>query len=161
MIALVYKGSKAGPRTSIKAYRPLTILKLDYKLLAKAMARRFGDSLNTVIDTTQTAFLPGRWIGDNVLQHLEEVDYLERNRIPGVIAFLDFEKAYDVVDRDWVYACMAAMGFGPVAIRWVRLLLTSTRTCCRFNGFHTREFPVLTGVAQGSPLSPALYVIAA
>ena len=161
IIVLVYKGAKAGPRTSVACYRPLTMLNCDYKILAKAIANRFGPALNFVIDRTQTAFLPKRWIGDNVLQHLEEIDYLEATRQPGVIAFLDFEKAYDAISRPWVFQCMQGLGFGPRAIQWVRLLLNGTRACCRFNGFHSREFGVLCGVAQGSPLSPALYIIAA
>lgn len=161
IIVLVYKGAKAGPRTRAACYRPLTMLNCDYKLLAKALALRFAAPLSCVVDPTQTAFLPGRWIGDNVLQHLEEVDYLEATRNPGVVAFVDFEKAYDVVSRPWVLECMGGLGFGPRAQRWVKLLLHGTRACCRVNGFHTRDFAVRSGVAQGSPLSPLLYVIAA
>lgn len=159
VVVLVYKG--AGPRSDVACYRPLTMLNADYKLLAKAMARRFSPALSQVIDPTQTAFLSDRWIGDNVLQHLEEVDCLEASRQPGVIAFLDFEKAYDAISRPWVVRCMQALGFGPLAVRWVRLLLEGTRARCRFNGFHTRDFEVLSGVAQGSPLSPALFIMAA
>ncbi len=161
IIVLVYKGAKAGPRTQSRCYRPLTMLNCDYKILAKAMACRFSRPLCSVIDATQTAFLPGRWVGDNVLQHLEEVDHLEAIRCPGAIAFVDFEKAYDATSKPWVLDCMRRMGFGPLAVRWVRLLLHGTRACCRINGFHTREFAVLSGLAQGSPLSFALYLIAA
>ncbi len=75
IIALVYKGTGAGPRTCVTSYRPLTLLNSDFKLLAKAMAIRFSHPLNSVIDPTQSAFLPERWIGDNVLFHLEEIDY--------------------------------------------------------------------------------------
>ncbi len=66
-------------------------------MLAKAMAIRFAHPLNSVIDPTQSAFLPERWIGNNVLFHLEEIDYSEFTRRPGAIAFLDFAKADDVV----------------------------------------------------------------
>ena len=160
-VVLVYKGSKAGPRSQVASYRPLTMLNSDYKLMAKVLALRFARPLCSVIDPTQTAFLPDRWIGDNVLQHLEEIDYLEVTRNPGVLAFIDFEKAYDRISRPWVEACMEGQGFGPRAVRWVRLLHRGTRARCRFNGFHTRDFAVRSGVAQGSPLSPALYLIAA
>jgi hypothetical protein len=40
------------------------------------------------------------------LFHLEEVEYLDVEKQPGCIAFLDFEKAYDRIDRDWVFACI-------------------------------------------------------
>lgn len=161
VVVLLYKGAKAGSRALVKNYRPITLLNCDYKLLALALARRFSCPLASIIDPTQTAFLPGRWIGDNILMHLEEIDYLEETQQPGVIAFVDFEKAYDVTSRPWVTSCMRALGFGPVAIGWVMLLLRDTRARCRFNGWHTRDFMVCSGVAQGSPLSPVLYVIAA
>ena len=35
-----------------------------------------GPALQHVVDRTPTAFVPGRWIGDKVLCHLEEVEYL-------------------------------------------------------------------------------------
>ena len=75
----------------------------------------------SVVDGTQTASLPGRWIGDNILAHLEEAEYLEAAREPGCIAFLDFSKAYDL-DRHWLMQCMGALGLGPSAQRWVQLL---------------------------------------
>ena len=47
-------------------------------------------------------------------------------------------------------------------MRWVRLLLEGTRGQVVFNGGHvSREFDIPSGCAQGSPLSPLLYVIAA
>jgi hypothetical protein len=159
LVVMVYKGK--GSRQLLASYRPLTLLCCDYKILAKAITLRFAGPLGTVVDETQTAFIPGRWIGDNVLFHLEEVDYLDVAQQPGCIAFLDFEKAYDRVDRGWVVACMGALGFGPVAISWVQLLLRGTVARCLFNGWRTAAFSVRSGVAQGSPLSPLLYVIAA
>ena len=46
-----------------------------------------------VADPTQTAFVLGRWIGDNVLCHLEEVEYLQQTGQPGCMIFLDFSKS--------------------------------------------------------------------
>ena len=72
VISLLYKGK--GSPSLLDSYRPITLLNTDYKLLAKALATRFGPAMQHVIDPTQTAFVPGRWIGDNVLSHLEEVE---------------------------------------------------------------------------------------
>ena len=161
VVTLVYKGAKAGPRTRTASYRPITLLNCDYKILAQALTMRLAPPLRSVIDPTQTAFIPGRWIGDNVLMHLEEIDYLERTQHSGVIVFIDFEKAYDKISREWALDCLRVLGFGDVARRWVAMLLAGTRARVRVNGFHTRDFSVASGVAQGSPLSPILYVVAA
>jgi hypothetical protein len=160
LITLLYKG-KGLPTDSAASYRPLTMLCCDYKILARAMVQRIVRPLDTVVDLTQTGFLPGRWIGDNTMFHIEEVDYLHRVQSPGCIVFLDFEKAYDRVDRGWLYKCMTAFGFGPRAVAGVRLLLQGTCARVLYNGHHSRTFPVNRGLAQGSPLSPLLYVLIA
>ena len=155
-ITLLHKQGK--DKTLPDSYRPITLLNVDYKLTARVIARRLGPALNTVVDPTQTAFLPDRWIGDNVSAHLEEMNYLEEAGEPGVVVFLDFEKAFDRVDRDFTAACLARLGFGPHLQRWVSLLHTNTRALVNVNGHHTRRFPIRCGVFQGSPLSPLLYV---
>lgn len=158
-ITLLHKG-KGGDRAAPASYRPITLLNTDYKLLARVITRRLAEPLASVIDPTQTAFLPGRWIGENVLAHLEEVDYLLAAREPGVQVFLDLEKAYDRLDRGWLMRCLAALGLPPAAMRWVRLLHGGTQATVAMNGWATQVFPVNSGVFQGSPLSPLLYVAA-
>ncbi|BDA42525.1 probable LINE-1 retrotransposable element ORF2 protein at C-terminar half [Coccomyxa sp. Obi] len=108
-IILLYKG-KGADRASPASYRPITLLNTDYKLAARTVASRLGPVLNQVVDPTQTGFLPKRWVGDNVLAHLEEISYLQDTQQPGVIVFLDFEKAFDRLDRAWIEQCMAAVG---------------------------------------------------
>ena len=159
VISLLHKGK--GSPSLLDSYRPITLLNTDYKLLAKALANRFGPAMQHVIDPTQTAFVPGRWIGDNVLSHLEEVEYLQQTGQPGCMVFLDFSKAYDRLDRQWVSRCMASMGFGQRACKWVSIMLHSTTATAAFNGWQSASFPEASGVQQGSPLSPLLYVIAA
>ena len=113
-----------------------------------------------MVDSTQTGFLPQRWIGDNIFAHLETIDFHQYSQQPGVLLFLDFEKAFDRLDRPWMERCMAAVGFGAGAQRWVSLLHVGTTARVAFNGWHTARFPVQSGVFQGSPLSPLLFVLA-
>ena len=165
LITLIHKGG-GKPRADPASYRPITLLNCDLKIVAATLSRRFGAVLDSVVDSTQTAFVPGRDIADNVLLHLEEIDYLQEVGVQqgqqGCILFLDFEKAYDRLDRGWLFRCMEAMKFPESSIRWVRLLLAGTQGQIVFNGGHTsRVFDIPSGCAQGSPLSPLLYVIAA
>ena len=76
LITLIYKGG-GKQRSDPASYRPITLLNCDLKIVAKVLARRFGPALESIIDGTQTAFVPGRDIADNVLLHLEEIDYVE------------------------------------------------------------------------------------
>jgi len=71
-VSLTFKGTPSKPLADdrVENYRPITLLDADYKLVTKAIALRLGPALDSIIDDTQTAFLPGRWIGDNVLCHM-------------------------------------------------------------------------------------------
>ncbi|MFY7873476.1 MAG: reverse transcriptase domain-containing protein [Limnohabitans sp.] len=159
-ITLLYKG-KGLPRDQVASYRPITLLNTDYKIVARALACRWGPAADEVVDPTQTAFIPNRWIGDNVLAHLEEIDFCQACQVEGTILFIDSAKAYDRLDVDWLLRCLQHLGFGPNARRWVSLLHCNRQACVRFNGWRTAPFPIASGVAQGSPLSPLLYVLAA
>lgn len=160
VVIMLHKGA-GKPRDDLANYRPITLLNCDVKLVAKVMVQRWGVPLSTVVDTTQTAFVPGRWIGDNVLFHLEAVEYFPAVGASHCMVGIDFEKAYDRVDRGWLWRCMAGVGLPPAAVRWAKLLLAGTEGVAVFNGHDSARFPILAGCAQGSPLSPLLYVVAA
>ena len=159
-ITLLYKG-KGLDRALPASYRPITLLTTDYKLAARVMADRLGPLLNHVIDSTQTGFLPQRWIGDNILAHLEIIASYQRTQQLGILLFLDFlKKAFDRLDSPWLERCMAATGFGAGAQRWVRCLHAGTTAKVVFNGWHTQRFPVQSGIFQGSPLLLLLFAFA-
>ncbi len=118
------------------------------------------------MDQCQTAFLPGRWIGDNILHHLEEVEYCQSEEVQGCILFLDFEKAYDRLDtiqpsiRGWLMLCLDKLGFPPVSGREVGAASVGRHRLVRAgvqnHGYLSPWFDVLASAAQGSPLSPLL-----
>jgi len=120
-ITLLYRGK--GSKALLDSYRPITLLNSDYKLLAKALATRFEPAL-------QTAFVPGRWIGDNVLCHLEEVEYLQQTGQPGCMVCLDFSKAYDRgrLSRPWVLIACPTWGLASA-------LANGSASCLRYPCF--------------------------
>ena len=50
----------------IKNWRPLTLLKWDYKIATKAIANRLKTHLHKLINNDQTGFLKGKFIGENI-----------------------------------------------------------------------------------------------
>ena len=160
LIVLVLKEGKTD-LTDLASRRPITLLNCDYRLLARVLSARYASPLASIIDSTQTAFLPKRWIGDNVLFHLEEISYLEEAGQEATVVILDYEKAYDRCNRDWIFQVMEHMGFPELSVRWVRLLLAGTMARVSLNGYYSPTFPVRNSVQQGSPLSTLLYVISA
>ena len=158
VITLIHKGRRL-PKHQLPSYRPITLLNADYKLVCKALSNRLQPPLAYLVDVLQTAFLLGRWIGDNVLYHQALLEWLRQSQQPAALLFLDIEKAYDRVDRPWLHRVVQAMGFGPNMQRWLRLLTANGSARVVINGFTSDPFPVRGGLQQGSPLSPVLWVL--
>lgn len=149
---------KKGDRTAPGNYRPITLLCADYRLLTKVLATRLGKALSSVISPEQCAFLPQRRIGASIflLRHLPHL--LRVQHRSAVIAFLDFAKAYDTVDRSFLFETMAVMGAGEGLLQWAALLLGDTQARARVNGYASQRVRMEAGVRQGCPLSPLLYL---
>ncbi|PNW69657.1 hypothetical protein CHLRE_27g757147v5 [Chlamydomonas reinhardtii] len=165
IITLIYKG-KSLDRAELASYRPITLLNCDFKMVSKAVSARLQPALDAVVDELQTAFITGRWIGDNALYLQGLIEWMRLDvgadgtpRQGGALYFLDIEKAYDRVHRQWLYASAEGLEFGPRMLRWIRLITAngSARVCV--NGMLSDAFPVLNGLPQGSTASPPLWVI--
>ena len=155
VIASIYK---AGDRSQPGNYRPITLLNADYRLLAKALANRLGSHLPSIISPAQTAFLPGRCMGENVLLMQLLPSFLKRQERWALAVLCDFFKAYDTVDRSFLFSVMELLGVGAGFLQWARLLLSHTRACALVNGHLSPLATFTAGVRQGCPLAPLLYL---
>jgi hypothetical protein len=68
LITLLHKG---GNRKNLGNWRPITLLNIAYKILAKALQHKLQLLLPKVISEDQSAFLPLRYILDNILVTLK------------------------------------------------------------------------------------------
>ena len=158
MIVLLYKGSDQQALTN---WRPITLLNLGYKIYTKALQLRLQPVLMDVISPDQLAFLPLRFILDNLLITQETMAWEESSNQPLIFLKLDFSKAYDMVDWQCMYKIMEKLGFPQVFIKMVSLLFHDASACVKLNGEPSPYFPIQRGVRQGCPLAPYLFLIVA
>lgn len=84
-------------------YRPMTLLNTDYKIAAKSIANIDSKQFLTrsMALPNQTGFRKGKFIGENIRFVLDLIEYSKIHRIPGFLFLLDFEKAFDTVERSF------------------------------------------------------------
>ena len=152
---------KKGDRLDARNWRPISLLNVDYKLAARAVAARLLKVIHLVVADDQSCGVPGRYIGENVSFLRDVVDYASVFNCPVAILSLDQEKAFDRVDWDFMYATLRKMGFGVSFLDWVKLFYTGVQSAVNVNGYLSSFFSLSRGVRQGCPLSPLLYVLVA
>ena len=83
---------------------------------------------------------------------------LENNDIPGVLFSADFEKAFDSVEHNFIFAVLKSFGFGSQFIKLVRSFLKNAESCVLNNGHSTGYLMLERGTRQGDPLSNYLFI---
>ncbi|CAI5473963.1 unnamed protein product [Closterium sp. Yama58-4] len=125
---------KRGDPSLVENLRPITLMNADYKVLALCLANRL---------------------------QLVLAYWAAYSSSPLLALTVDFRKAYDLVDRPFLLHALSVLGLPASFIHWVRLI------CISVNNMYTRisvnnmlgpTFPVRTGVRQGCPLAPLLFV---
>jgi len=146
---------KKGDRDDIRNYRPIALINTDARIISAAINSRLIAQIHFVVHPDQTAFIPNRWIGSNIAQLQGLVD--EEKTYPGIIAQIDFEKAYDNVSLDFVEPCLRKMGFGTRFINTIKSTYSHQFGRICLNGWVGESFPLLSGVRQGNPLAPSIF----
>ena len=158
VITLIEK--KDQDRCDLKNWRPISLLNVDAKIASKVIAERLKRVLPNLIHENQSGYVPDRSICENIRSILDIMEYTKDNNKPGILFFIDFEKAFDSLEWDFLNKCLELFNFGPEFIRWVNIFYKNTQSCVINNGLCCEYFNIERGVRQGDSLSPYLFVTA-
>ena len=157
---------KKKARTDVRNYRPITLLNSDYKVYTKVLANRLKEVVHQFVSEAQKGFVPDVFIAEcsMTLNLIEAWINEEPEDREGLFLFLDMEKAFDRVSYKYLNDAMEALAFGPNFRRAVGLMYDEASPPKRrilANGYYSDWFEIKSGVAQGCPLSPLLFLLVA
>ena len=139
--------------------RAISLLNTDYKILTKTRPQRLEKVLPNIINSDQTGYVKGRFIGKNVRLIHDVMFFTEYTKRSGIAIFLDFRKAFDTIEWPHLKTALQMFNFSPDMLNWFQIIYNQVCSCVLHNG-HVSEFFLLgRRVWQDCPLSGLLFVI--
>jgi hypothetical protein len=151
---------KVSEADKITQYRPICLLRCIYKLITKVLTIRLEPFADKLFSRNQNAFIKKRNIMDGILSLQEILHHAHVKKQVSVVLKLDFEKAYDKVNWDFLLNCHVAKGFCDMWCGWIRKVLHNGTVSVKLNNTCGPYFQSCKGVRQGDPLSPTLFNLA-
>jgi hypothetical protein len=130
-IALLLKKDGAEALTD---FWPISLIHGVEKIIAKMMSIQLSPHMNTLIITSQSAFIKSRSIHDNFLEVRNYVRRLHRAKTPTILLKLDIKKVFDSVRWDFLLDIMQRCGFLVIYRNWAVSLLFTASSRVLLNG---------------------------
>ena len=143
MLSLIYK---KGDPDNLENWRPISLLNVDYKIATRVLSKRIQKVLPQIISMDQQGYIKNRFIGYNIRQIQDIIDYTDKLNIDGVILFLDFRKAFDTVEFPFLFSVLEKFGFKCSFIKWIKTLYNDSKSCLINKGFLSECFTLGRGV---------------
>uniref|UniRef100_A0A453DAZ8 Reverse transcriptase domain-containing protein n=1 Tax=Aegilops tauschii subsp. strangulata TaxID=200361 RepID=A0A453DAZ8_AEGTS len=144
----------------IQQFCPICLLRCPYKLITKVLDNRVAIYADKLISRHQNAFIKNRNIMDGVLSLHEVLHHTHNKRKIGVVLKLDFGKAYDKINWDFLLECHRMRGFNDKWCGWIKNILNNGTVSIKLNNETGPYFVSRKGVRQGDPHSPFLFNLA-
>ncbi|CAL1381561.1 unnamed protein product [Linum trigynum] len=95
---------KVARPASIDQFRPISLCNVTYKMITKCLAERIKPLMPRLVHETQTSFVPGKHITNNIciLQEVVHSMRAKKGRSGWMVLKIDLAKAYDRIKWSFV-----------------------------------------------------------
>jgi hypothetical protein len=160
-ITLVLRKPNKPNYTKPNAYRPIALENTIGKVLESIMTEKISylcEAYN-LLPTHHFGGRPGRTTEDAMLILSESIHQAwKRGQVFSAI-LMDVSGAFNNVHHERLIHNMRKHKIPIEITNWITSFLSDRTTRMQFNGITTESIPTPTGIPQGSPLSPILYLL--
>ena len=151
------KGSDSDPHN----YRGISLLSCFSKVFTGLLNQRLADYLNTntLLGQEQAGFRSGYGVNDHIFTLHSLINFFLFKKQKLYAAFIDYEKAFDYVDRALLWQKLTALNINGNILVVIKDLYEKAKSCIICNDNMSDFFTCPTGVRQGENLSPLLFSI--
>ena len=150
---------KKGDLSNCNNYRGITLLSVPGKVFNRILLERMKNIVDTKLRDEQAGFRKNRSCTDQIATLRIIVEQSIEWNSPLLINFIDYEKAFDSVDRVTLWKLLRHYGIPEKIVRIIRNTYDGMTCRVVHEGQLTNSFPVQTGVRQGCLLSPFLFLL--
>jgi hypothetical protein len=155
-LAVIYK---KGPTDKPENYRPIALLNIGYKLMASMIQVRLSDAMDNRIDPSQFGFRKGKSTAQpiHIYRRIQEIH--EEAGLELVTILLDWEKAFDKINQRKLVIALRRMGVPEKVVRVIEAIYRNPKFSVKEMGKRSTERRQRSGIRQGCPLSPYLFIM--
>ena len=145
--------------TNPESYRPISLLEVFYKILAKLLSKQLNSYLTKLVHPDQFGFVPGRQMSVASLTLRNLINSCKSPQSDVFAIFLDIAAAFDSVRHKALYQLLEYIFPESDFSNLIKNLATGGVACVFVNGCEGELFILSKGTGQGDPLSSPKYVI--
>ena len=148
--AIIKLAAKKGDLTDLKNWRPISLLNVDYKILARVIYNKIIKFLTTRANKNQKAIFPGRHMMEVLLNTQCALQLSQEERKSNVaIVKVDLEKAFDNISHKFMFKMLERMKLPRRIIQWIKILYSNPTSRIMVNGAFTETIKIKRGITQG------------
>nr|KAG5711574.1 hypothetical protein BaRGS_016756 [Batillaria attramentaria] len=156
---IVIKLPKKGDLRDCSNYRGIMLLSVPGKVLNRILLERMREAVDPMLRDQQAGFRRNRSCADQIASLRIIVEQSLEWNSPLYINFIDYEKAFDSVDREALWKLPRHYGVPGKIISLIQCTYQDMSCRIAHAGQLSESFEVKTGVRQGCLLSPFLFLL--
>jgi ribonuclease HI len=144
-----------------KAYRVISLLNCLGKVSERILAKRLSYLAETtsLLHPSQIGSRLRKSAIDTTILLQNQVEADKANKLKTSTLFMDVKGAFDHVSKNRLIAILASLRLPTSLIYWISSFLEDRVLRLSFNNQLEEFSPITTGIPQGSPISPILFLI--